>query len=188
MLACVKNKIVMVTGYSGSGKSEFSSMLRDEFDGTVVNVGDEMRVVAKNNGYGRLRDFFGAVGINESFSQSRPYILGAIHDKYSSGNVIVDGAYEQMLVELVIGRFGRRNSFVVNVLADSLKRIERISGRAGLEIDGAREASRRDAVKITAGINSVIEMSDFVVDNNGNTKNDLRLKSRQIAQCVLNER
>ena len=33
MAVCAKNKVIMVTGYSGSGKTELSSMLREEFKG-----------------------------------------------------------------------------------------------------------------------------------------------------------
>jgi hypothetical protein len=53
-------------------------------------------------------------------------------------------------------------------------------------VTGTKEVERRDSVKLVVGVNDVIEMSNFTVDNNTCMKEELRLRSKRVAQCVLN--
>jgi len=187
MAVSAKNKLIMVTGYSGSGKTELSSMLRDEFKGQVLSVGQEMRSFARDNGFAGLSDFIKHDGAVECFEAARPHVLRAADALYKSGNVIVDGLYEYKLAEWLIAGFGSRNCFIVNVFADRSKRIERVTKRTeGDIINGAVEIERRDSVKLIVGVNEVIDKSDFTVDNNTDVKEELRLKSHRVAWCVSN--
>lgn len=175
------NMVIMVTGYSGSGKSELSSMLREELGGHVINVGQEMRSVARDNGFGGLSEFINEAGATKCFDMARPHIIGKIGELYRSGSVIVDGLYECKLAELVRNRFGSRNSAIVNVFADRPRRIERVTARTGGDIvKGVTEVERRDSVKLIVGVNKVMNKSDFAVDNNTDVKGDLRLKTRML--------
>ena len=181
-----KNKVIMVTGYSGSGKTELSSMLREEFNGHVLSVGKEMRSFARDNGFYGLSDFIRHDGAVECFEAARLHILRAADTLYTSGNIIVDGLYEYKLAEWMVTGFGNRNCFIVNVFADKAVRIKRVTARVGGNlVTGTEEIERRDSVKLVVGVNDVIERSDFSVDNNSNAKDDLRSKSRIIAQCVF---
>ena len=182
-----KNKVIMVTGYSGSGKTELSSMLREEFNGQILSVGQEMRSFAKSNGFEGLSDFIRHEGAIECFESARPHILRTADALYKSGSVIVDGLYEYKLAEWMVAGFGSRNCFIVNVFADKSVRIKRVTARVGGDIvTGTKEVERRDSVKLTVGVNEVIERSDFTVDNNTGVKEELRLRSKHVAQCVLN--
>lgn len=183
------NMVIMVTGYSGSGKSELSSMLREEFGGQVISVGQEMRSVARDKGFGGLSEFINEAGAMKCFDIARPHIVGRIGELYRLGSIIVDGLYECKLAELVRNCFGSHNSAIVNVFADRSRRIERVTARTGGDIaKGINEVERRDSVKLMVGVNEVIDKSDFTVDNNTDVKGDLRLKIRHVAQCVLNDK
>ena len=181
-----KNKVIMVTGYSGSGKTELSSMLREEFNGQVLSVGQEMRSFARSNGFEGLSDFIRHEGAVECFEAARPRILRAADALYQSGNVIIDGLYEDKLAEWIIAGFESRNCFIVNIFADMSTRISRVIARTGGDmINGSEEVKRKDSVKLIVGVNDVIERADFSVDNNSNAKDELRSKSRILAQCVF---
>lgn len=187
MAVCAKNKVIMVTGYSGSGKTELSSMLREEFKGQVLSVGQEMRSFARNNGFEGLSDFIKHEGAAGCFEAVRPHILRSADALYNSGSVIVDGLYEYRLAEWLITGFGSRNCFIVNIFADRSKRIERVTRRTNMDIvKGAEEIERKDSVKLIVGVNDVIEKSDFTVDNNTDVKEELRLKGQRVAWCVSN--
>ena len=182
-----KNKVIMVTGYSGSGKTELSSMLREEFKGQILSVGQEMRSFAKDNGFSGLSEFIRHEGAIECFESVRLHILRAADALYKSGSVIVDGLYECKLAEWMVEGFGSRNCFIVNIFADKAIRIKRVTARMGGDIvTGTKEVERRDSVKLVVGVNDVIEMSNFTVDNNTCMKEELRLRSKRVAQCVLN--
>ncbi len=188
MAVSAKNKVIMVTGYSGSGKTELSSMLRDAFKGRVLSIGQEMRSFAKDNGFDGISDFIRHEGAIECFEAARPVILRAADTLYKSGSVIVDGLYEYKLAEWMITGFGGRNCVIVNVFADRSKRIARVTNRIGGGIvNGTREAERKDSVKLIVGVNDVIDKSDFTVDNNTDVKEELRSKSRRVAWCVSND-
>ncbi|MCL5786687.1 MAG: AAA family ATPase [Candidatus Marsarchaeota archaeon] len=181
-----KNKVIMVTGYSGSGKTELSSMLREEFNGHVLSVGKEMRSFAKDNGFNGLSDFIRQEGAVECFEAARPRLLRAADALYQSGSVIIDGLYENKLAEWIVAGFGSKNCFIVNIFADMSIRINRVIARTeGDIIKGSEEVKRKDSVKLIVGVNDIIERSDFSLDNNSNAKDDLRSKSRMVAQCVF---
>lgn len=179
-----KNKILLVTGYSGSGKSELANMLREEFDGAVVSTGGVMRAIANERGFERLSEFIATVGVRDSFGIARDSIVDKINTLISS-NVIVDGMYDCVLADMIVNRFGKRNICVIDVLADASVRIERVAARNRTDIaGGVKEVIRRDLIKVNAGINEVILRSDFIIKNNSGV-NELRVKSHSLTRCVF---
>lgn len=183
-----KNKVIMVTGYSGSGKTELSSMLREDLNGKILSVGKEMRSFAKDNGFSGLSEFIMHEGAVECFEAARPRIFRAADELYNSGSVIVDGLYDWELAGWMVAGFGKGNCSIVHIFAGKDVRIKRVTARVGGDIiNGSKEVERKDSIKLIVGINDVIEMSNFSLDNNSNSKDELRSKSRMIAQCVLND-
>lgn len=81
------NKIVIVTGSPGAGKSSVTGAVQNDKGYTLVNVGDIMEKVAKEKGYVKDRDEMRYMS-NEHITELRK--LAAKHIAGLPGKIIVD--------------------------------------------------------------------------------------------------
>ena len=156
--------IILVTGFSGSGKTTFADKIGSREGYCTINLGKLMRDAATKEGFETLTYYMEHYGTVFGFSRLRNYILDKIAQQ-SPRTVIVDSIYDYGLYLEISEKFGRDNIFTVSLELEEEKRLMRFllrSNREQRDIDNALiSLRRRDTYKREVGIAKVIGNADI---------------------------
>ncbi len=155
------NKIVAITGLSGSGKTTLAERLSSEQNYTPVFVGNIMRSLAEKEGLNSLTAFVNKNGIREAFQKARGPIFDQIMGSYAKSNVVIDGAYDNGLIEMVEKKVGKENVIVVFIEPGFKERLHRYSASKTGGEEKLAKFLRRDVIKLYVGAGKIIDKAQI---------------------------
>ncbi|MDO8538312.1 MAG: AAA family ATPase [archaeon] len=160
-------KIVMLSGSSGSGKTTLAIKIGELENAKIIFISKIIIKEALRQGFKNFEAYFDKYGIKEGFKLVRKITLTEILKAHKSGNVIVEGMYDQKLFGLVVSNVGRENIVLINVTGNKNARIERISTRSNLSKKQAeKELRKRDRIKYAAGLHKIVQDSNITIREN----------------------
>lgn len=173
----MEKQLLLITGLSGSGKTTLTSRLTTIFDCNCLFISDEMRRIARNDGFLRLTDYFNYYGAKEGFNNMRPQLLVTLQKGTFDKPVIVDGVYDKDLFKDIVLRFGRKNIIIASMDIAESERQKRISISRQKGRNTIHEMIRRDNLKYTAGVIAIMANADIIL-NDSLSDNISRIKER----------
>ena len=172
--------IICVIGLPGAGKSVFCSV-SNELGFSVINMGDQIRKKIKKQGLSDDAKTLSEMMIKlrkENGRSAVAEICIPIIKKSQNKYIIIDGIRNieeikqfqkigQVISILITNTTERRMNFL----------IER--GRNDAPLD-KKTFKKRDKNEINIGLNQVMKMADIIIDNNELTKEEFKIKSKEI--------
>lgn len=126
-------KAVLLTGYSGVGKTTLAESLSRQTGMEVFSERDISRSIAKDEGHARSRLWLATVGVGEVARAIRERTLELMTQASQSGQagVIIDGVYDALLQQAIRQRIANAEIQIINVEAPREVRIQRYARRIG---------------------------------------------------------
>ena len=159
MVGIMTNKIVVLAGFSGAGKSVLAKAIASTYGCEVVSVGGILRENAKSENR-TLPTYLLRHGIKRAFEESRGLILSDTMQKLEKTSVVIDGMYDYEFFKIVENKFGNDNLLVVGFGGGMMERMKRLrlSGKGLFNIFG-------DIPKIYVGAKKVMSKTSLSVVN-----------------------
>ncbi len=173
----MEKKLLLVTGLSGSGKTTLTSQFMSIFDCNFISISNEMRRIARSDGFPKLTDYFNYFGVKNGFGNMRPQLIDILQKRVSGKPVIVDGVYDKDLFKDIVLRFGRKNIIVVSMDIAESERQKRIFFSRQADRNTIREMIRRDNLKCDAGAIAIMANADITL-NDSSSGNISRITER----------
>lgn len=156
------NKIIALAGLSGSGKTTLAERLQSN-EYAPVFVGRIMKDFARREGFDTLTGYVNHYGIREGFEKVRELLLSKIIESHSHANAVVDGVYDDLLLDSVRDRLGKANVLVVLLEPGFKERWRRYSLGKPVE-RSLQNLLRRDAIKLYVGAGRVMANATIVIN------------------------
>lgn len=156
----MNNRLIIITGYSASGKTTFSKHLAANMNNDILTFRSIARKIASDTGYKYIRDFYS----HEKYALelTNQYLCQKITDAFSTNNEII---YEGVISRQVVQTFKKKyRCKVVICFIDTpfSTRKSRIIQRESISNDKAsHELERKDSIKRMMDIEWLFANSDI---------------------------
>jgi dephospho-CoA kinase len=176
--------IILLAGWSGAGKTVVADALAQRTGMIPIRVKDVYGRLARASGHERSRDWLQAVGWKVFLQESLDATLEMMQ-KIGSRAYILDGVSGTEMIEAIGRFFPQANLVTVHIDTDQSIRQARIASRQGLaEIEAIGERQFRDELLVEAGLRSVVEGADIMVNNEGSIEEVVEFLVAQLESRV----
>ena len=172
--------IICIIGLPGAGKSLFCSV-SNQLGFSVINMGDQIRKEIKKRGLSDKAETLNKMMIKLRKENGRSAIANIcipIIKESQNKHIIIDGI--RNIEE--IKEFQKIGKVITILITNTTERrmnflIER--GRKDAPLD-KKSFRKRDENEISIGLDKVLEIPDIKINNSGLTKEEFKIKSKQI--------
>lgn len=158
--------IIVITGYSCSGKSTVIEQLKDISEYSIIKFGSIHRETVKNNGYIYAKDWIKDKGF-EIYDEN---LLNHFRNKISlygvDSNIIIDGLFSYKCFDyLKNNQIITLNNIVLDTKLDI--RITRMIERENMVLQEAIEHLYvTDCIKERSGLSKIMKEYDYIINGN----------------------
>jgi cytidylate kinase len=156
-----KKQVIVLTGVSGTGKSDLSKQLADGLGFSRVGMSEFFLQVAHQRGYRTLQEFNRAEGFQSAYFDLIPeFILEIRRQSEQKPGIIIDGVYDPELYDSIRGAFKDRDVRLFNICARRRERLHWLNKR---EAENSKRVKReRDRNKKIFGVNAMMTRPDAI--------------------------
>lgn len=178
----MKKYLIVITGYSASGKTTFSKYLGEEKGVNIITFRNIVRELATVNEYKYIRDFYEYD--KYAVDKTNNHVYRRIIDYYKNHNhIIYEGVISrETILQLQTNRVC--DIFICFIALPYHIRVERIIERENIDADRAKsELKRKDGIKKIMGIDWLRYNADIIL----NSEEDISEMGKKFNE-VLEER
>mgnify|MGYP001562563870 CR=1 FL=1 len=159
--------IILLTGFSASGKSTLAKILGEKLEMDMLSVRALVDDITQRSGFERTRYWLADIGISKALEQLNEEIIYAIKLREKNNNgVIIDDLIDPKLVAILRDQFPEDIITVVAVKVDRKLRLQRVVERMGiLAKDAIKELRFLDRIKQEAGLAQAMCFAEIEVEN-----------------------
>lgn len=171
-----QNKIVLLAGWSCTGKSTISNLVSKQLGFILMDQNEIYHDLSCSKGYERAREWLADVGREVFIRETVAETIRRMGIQGENTGFVIDATYGELMVEMLRDAFPGSKLFVIYVFSDPEIREGRMMGRlGGVEREIAKqELGFRDGFLSESGLERVISEADYVVDNSCDIEESVR--------------
>lgn len=182
--------ILLLTGFSASGKSTIARAISQNYDLPLVDIHSLVHPKAISEGYARARDWASSVGLEAALSFLRNATFNLVRDLRNPKGLIIDEVLDSETFRLMGERFPEDTIRIIRIMARDEKREKFIKQRLNTDSNEAaqRELASLDNLKLNLGIEKVMAAAHYVVANDAELPVVIERVSAVVRREVFGER
>lgn len=178
--------ILLFAGYSASGKSTLAEGINKILGYKLLDERAIIHDLAVKKGYSRSRHWLESEGLNCLVEAARSETIQNIRESQDCKGVIIDGAYDREIPEVINSVFPEARLTIINIIAERDVRKNRMELRLGSLADQALfELEGIDCFKREAGVEEIMSRADITIDNSTPLETTLAVLHRELGQRGL---
>lgn len=161
-----RQKIILLTGYSGAGKSVVSNQLATSLGLSYIDSRNVYHKLARELGFTSGREWLKTAGTSDFLENVIDETVRQMSDQPEGTNFVLDAVAGNRMVEKIRSSFPQANMTIVSLQAPVEVREGRIARRQNLDLQSAaHERKFRDGFLQESGVEATMQQANFVVEN-----------------------
>lgn len=178
-----KQKIILLTGFSGVGKSTVSNQLAASLALSYIDSRNVYHKLATELGFNSGREWLKISGTGDFLENVVDETVRQMSDQPEGTNFVLDAVAGNRMVEKIRSSFPQAIMTIVSLQAPVEVREGRIARRQSLDLQSAaHERKFRDGFLQESGVEVTMQQADFVVENE---ENELELTIQRITEDLV---